>query len=488
MNYSSNISDEEKKALLDELVQQPKEAEWIEFKLNNSDPDEIGNNISALSNSATLCEKEKAYLVYGVEDKTQKIVGTNFDPDNKKIGSEELENWLGVLLNPSINFNIYRFEYSPNVWVVIFEIDQAIGYPVSFKKRSYIRVGSYTKPLFDHRGKEKALWAKLEKKVFEKGISRAKLTEDQVLDLIDYPNIFKKLSLSLPSNKQQIIEKLIQEEIIVLSRGKYNITNLGAILFSNKLSEFTPLGRKAVRVILYRGANKMETLRETKIDKGYAVGIDNIVEFIKNVTPEREVIEGTTRRKITSYPEIAIRELVVNALIHQDFTISGAGPMIEIFDNRIEFSNPGAPLVDIQRIIDHSPRSRNEKLAGLMARMNICEERGSGADKVVISCELQQLPAPYFQKEENDFTRVTIFTHRILRDMSREDRIRATYFHAVIKYLSKGYMTNQSLRQRFGIADENYPTASIIIRMSLEAHLIKTRDQDSATKYVPFWA
>jgi predicted HTH transcriptional regulator len=488
MNDRPAFTIDDRKILLDELAQQSKETEWVEFKVNNSNPEEIGCNISALSNSATLCEKEKGYLVYGVENESYKIVGTNFNPKTKKIGGEELENWLGVLLNPSINFNIHRFEYSPRIWVVIFEIDQAVGFPVSFKQRSYIRVGSYTKPLFEHRGKEKALWAKLEKKVFEKGIARAKLTEDQVLNLIDYPSIFKKLSLPLPSNKQRIVEKLVQEELITLARGKYSITNLGAILFANKLSEFSPLNRKAVRVIVYRGTDKLETLREIKGEKGYAVGIDGIVEFIKNVTPEKEVVEGATRRKITSYPEIAIRELVVNALIHQDFTISGAGPMIEIFDNRIEFSNPGAPLVDIQRIIDHSPRSRNEKLAGLMARMNICEERGSGADKVVISCELQQLPAPYFQKEENDFTRVTIFTHRTLRDMSREDRIRATYFHAVIKHLSKGYMTNQSLRQRFGIAKENYPTASVIIRMSLESHLIKTRDQDSATKYVPFWA
>ncbi len=88
------------------------------------------------------------------------------------------------------------------------------------------------------------------------------------------------------------------------------------------------------------------------------------------------------------YPELAIRELVANALIHQDFFISGAGPMVEIFENRIEITNPGSPLVSTARFIDTPPRSRNETLASMMRRFGICEERGSGIDKVITQVEL----------------------------------------------------------------------------------------------------
>ena len=97
------------------------------------------------------------------------------------------------------------------------------------------------------------------------------------------------------------------------------------------------------------------------------------------------------------YPEIAVRELVANALIHQDFAISGTGPMVEIFPDRIEITNPGTPLIDTLRFIDEPPRSRNQALASLIRRVNICEERGSGVDKVVFQVELFQLPAPDFQ-------------------------------------------------------------------------------------------
>jgi len=73
---------------------------------------------------------------------------------------------------------------------------------------------------------------------------------------------------------------------------------------------------------------------------------------------------------------------VANGLIHQDFTINGTGPTIEVFPDRIEITNTGTPLIDTLHFIDQPPRSRNEALAAMMRRLNICEERGSGIEKV----------------------------------------------------------------------------------------------------------
>ena len=121
---------------------------------------------------------------------------------------------------------------------------------------------------------------------------------------------------------------------------------------------------------------------------------------------QRQKIGKALRKEIPMCPPIAIREFVANALIHQDFYLGGSSPMIEIFGNRMEISNPGKPLIDIFRFIDHTPISRNEKLASLMRRMNICEERGCGVDRAITQCELYQLPAPDFQK--------TIYSQRSL--------------------------------------------------------------------------
>jgi predicted HTH transcriptional regulator len=194
-------------------------------------------------------------------------------------------------------------------------------------------------------------------------------------------------------------------------------------------------------------------------------------------------------RKI--YPKVAIRELIANALIHQDFLIRGMGPMVEIFDSRLEVSNPGKPLIDTNRFIDHAPKSRNEILTSLMRRMNICEERGSGVDRVIDCVEVFQLPAPDFQEEE-DFLRVTLFKYRKLNDMEKDDKIRACYQHCCLKWVCNERMTNSTLRKRLGIEEHNYTTASHIIKDTIDVGLIKDFDPENRSnrtkKYIPFWA
>jgi len=190
------------------------------------------------------------------------------------------------------------------------------------------------------------------------------------------------------------------------------------------------------------------------------------------------------------YPIIAVRELVANAIIHQDFFIRGAGPMIELFSDRMEITNPGKPLVKTERFLDSPPKSKNESLASFMRRIGICEERGSGIDKVVFQTELYQLPAPLFEVIENN-TKATLFSHRSLSKMDKDDRIRATYLHACLKYVQKQYMTNSSLRERFGISKQNSAMVSRFIKESLEKKVIKLVDPDIGrkyTRYVPFWA
>ena len=103
-------------------------------------------------------------------------------------------------------------------------------------------------------------------------------------------------------------------------------------------------------------------LKEIVIEKGYAVCMEEALTYIYTMTPTKEEIKGPYRETKFAYPPTAVREALANALIHQDFTITGAGPTVEIFNTRIEITNPGAPLIDILRLIDNPPKSRNEKL------------------------------------------------------------------------------------------------------------------------------
>lgn len=170
----------------------------------------------------------------------------------------------------------------------------------------------------------------------------------------------------------------------------------------------------------------------------------------------------------------------------------GTNPMVEIFSDRMEITNPGIPLVDTNRFLDSPPRSRNEALASFLRRIGICEERGSGIDKVVFQTELYQLPAPIFEQTDNH-TRSILFAHREFAEMTKEDRIRACYLHCCLKYVNREYMNNGSLRERFGIDAKNSAMVSRIIKETCakEISLIKLYDPEAgnkARKYVPWWA
>lgn len=485
------IDEERLKRLLEELIKFPKEVEWVEFKESNWDPVKTGELISGLANSANIHNKPFGYLIFGINDLTHDISGTKFKPKSTKKGNEEIEHWWAQRLDPKANFKICEFTYQGKE-IVLFEIPAAVDRPVGFQNNRFVRIGNINRNLKDFPEKEKIIWSNPHRKSFEKEIALSGITADQVIELLDFPNYFELINHPLPANKESILQKLEQDKLISKSRGQYDITNLCAILFAKDIRNFEPINRKAVRVIMYEGKNRIKTLKEQEGTKGYAVGFKGLINYINDKLPSNEEIKEALRIEKKMYPEIAIREIVANALIHQDFYISGASPMVEIFDDRIEISNPGIPLISTDRFIDHSPRSRNEQLASFMRRMNICEERGTGIDKVIFNIELFQLPAPKFEVMETS-TKVTLFSYKPLNRMNKEDKIRACYQHCCLKYVSNEKMTNTSLRNRFNIKRENYSIASRIISDTIKAGIIKPYDTQKThskrdAKYIPVWA
>jgi predicted HTH transcriptional regulator len=135
--------------LVAELRKLQNETEWVEFKHNNDNPEEIGECLSALSNAAALYGKMHAYLIWGIADGTHEVVGTLFQPATAKKGNEELESWLLRLLNPRIDFRFLATTVE-NKSVVILEIPRASGKPVQFQGQEFIRIGSYRKKLKDY--------------------------------------------------------------------------------------------------------------------------------------------------------------------------------------------------------------------------------------------------------------------------------------------------------------------------------------------------
>ena len=476
--------------LVNELRKLPNELQWVEFKHNNYKPEMIGKDISALANSATLCEKQRAYMIWGVNDTTHEIVWTEFNLQSLKKGNQELENWLRSLLSSNADFEFHTIQMD-NKQVGVLIIYRATTQTVMFEKVDYIRVGSYTKKLTDYPSLRVQLWDRLRESKFEDRLAKQDLELSDALRLLDYVSYFDGIGIPQPTETSEISHYLQEESIIKKQdNGLYSITNLGAILFGRKILEFRTVSRKALRVVQYSGTNRITLLKEKTFNAGYASNFKDAILYIEGILPSQEVIVGALRETKAIYPMLAIREAVANALIHQDFSITGTGPTIEIFDNRIEVTNAGTPLVDIMRIIDNPPRSRNEQLASLMRRLRMCEELGTGWDKIVISCELSQLPAPKIELYE-DSTRVVLYGSIPFSELSTEDRVWACYLHACISYVDGKALTNSSLRDRFGLDSSASASISRVIKTTMGKDLIKPVDPDTAPKYmkyVPIWA
>lgn len=475
--------------LLENILSEWTENEWIEYKHNFHSPDEIWEEISALSNSACIEEKDFWYLIFWIEDNTLKILWTNFSPKNKKVKNDDLTHWIAQRLTPKINFKLFEFKYE---WkdIVIFEISPAIDKPIAFNKIEYIRVSSIKRFLRDFPEKEEKIRKNYNNRHFEQEISKINVLSDDVIKLLDYPSFFELTNQDLPSNKSWILEKLEQENFIKKNISRYDITNLWAILFAKNLYDFENLKRKSIRVIIYKWKDKIYTIREKEFSKWYAIWFEEIIKFVDDQLPTNEEIWMVFRKENKIYPQIAIRELIANMIIHQDLFEKWTNPMVEIFLDRIEIINPWKPLIKTERFMDHSPKSRNEDIASFMRRINICEERGSWIDKVFTQVELLQLPAPKIENKE-DYTKVTLFRYKEISKMEKSEKIQSCYWHSVLKYIKNEKMTNTSLRQRFQIEDKHY-IASRIIKDTLDAWLIKLYDDWSKStrdrKYIPIWA
>lgn len=376
----------------------PQELNELDWKSGLSDKsDRLAQHISAFANYPA-----GGFLAYGIgnDGSSKPLTKQEMDEIVQKLGNIARNN----LAQPvGIEHAVAEYNDQP---VLFIKIPENPDKPVHLRGgdiyNSYKRSAGQT--IKQSRQEVKSLIAVSTGIDFESQTAESNVTDDQVLKLIDYDSYFTLQEKRLPDTKLSILQTLANEDLIKKSTQGWDVLNLGAILFAKDLKSFKDLKRKAVRVIVYQETSRINALKEQEGVKGYASGFEGLVDYIMDKLPSNEVIENALRKKVKVYPEVAIREFVANALIHQDFSVTGTGVMVEIFSDRIEITNLGIPLVDVNRFIDTAPKSRNESMASLMRRLNICEERGSGIDRAINAIEVYQLPAPKFIRGD-DYTR-----------------------------------------------------------------------------------
>ncbi|MFH1562627.1 MAG: RNA-binding domain-containing protein [Nitrospirota bacterium] len=382
--------------LLADLITLPKETEWVEFKVDYYDPQEIGEQISALSNSACLHNKAKGYLVFGIENETHNVRGTHFKPKQKKIGNEELENWLAKLLNPRIDFVIYEFQYSGKQ-IVLFEIDATENTPVRFSGVTYIRVGSYKKKLSDHPEKERKIWKKQAEYDWSAQICKGATIDDLDKDAIQKARIEYK-------NKNSRLAKEVDrwDDIKFLNNAKVTIhgkiTRTAIILLGNEESTHFLSPSVAQMTWILKD--------EHNIEKDYAhfgppflLNIEKLFGKIRNLKYRYMPDNTLFPTEIDQYDSWVIREALHNCIAHQDYELRGRINVIENPDELI-FTNVGSFIPgSVEEVIklDAPPTQyRNDHLVRAMLNLNMIETIGSGIKKMFQKQRQRFFPLPSY--------------------------------------------------------------------------------------------
>lgn len=457
------------------------ESERLEFKEAKQQID----TAKLLRYCVALANEGGGHLVLGVKDKPPRhVVGT------QAFAAASDLNDIKARIVDKLRIRVDVAELiHPDGRVLVFAVpSRPAGQPMDFDGAYLMRAGDDLVPMTPDQLRR--IFAEGQPDWFSQAAKQG-ASADEVIALLDTQAYFEMSHLPYPTSRDGVLTRLSGEGLIIQAAPGWTITNLAAILLAKKLDAFSPtLARKAPRVVIYEGTSKLHTREDKPGSRGYAVGFESLVDFVHSAAPQNRFVEQAVREEVKMFPKQALRELIANALVHQDFMVSGASVMIEMYDDRVEISNPGLPPISVERFIDEY-RSRNERLADRMRRLGICEEKGSGVDKVIEAAELSQLPAPDFRVGELRTTAV-LFAHEDFSAMSKADRVRACYQHCCLMYVTNHRMSNQSLRERFGLQESKAATVSLVISATKEAGLIKA-DESATTstryaRYLPFWA
>jgi len=402
------VIQEELEQILSELRQLPEETEWVEFKKDKYKPQEIGEYISALSNSACLHNKERGYLVFGIEDETHKIVGTHFKPKQTKVGNEELENWLARLLSPRIDFLIYELPYR-NEPIVLFEIDATANTPVKFSGVSYIRVGSYKKKLSDYPEKERKIWSK--KIGYDWSTMSCKGATIDDLDpeaLLRARKEFKQKHPDLANEVDVWDDQTFLNKAKVTKRGR--VTRTAIILLGKEESEHFLSPSVATITWILRD--------DQDLDKDYAhfgppfiLNVDRLFAKLRNLKYRYLPSGRLFPIDITQYDPWVIREALHNCIAHQDYELRGRISIIEKPDE-LMFNNVGSFIPgDVETVIYQNwPPDiyRNLFLAQAMVNLNMIDTIGSGIRRMFQKQKQRFFPLPDYDLSHSERVNVEI--------------------------------------------------------------------------------
>ena len=453
-------------ALIDRLRAEPNETEWLEFKANNYEPQRIGENLSALSNSACIHNQPRGYLIFGIDDSTHTVVGTRFDPYSQKgKGNQDLLPWLAAGLSPNPGVEVRVAEH-PDGRVVLFEISPARSQPVSFFGKASVRVGSSTTDLSKHPGKAKTIWTRGHDWTAER-------CESATLDDLDPEAVAKAREQFIVKHPGQAVEVSGWDDRTFLNKAKVlkqgEVTNAAVLLLgrAESASLLSPAVAK-ISWILKDDANR--EMDYEHFGPPLLLAGDRMQKRIRNLIV-RTLPSGTLfPQEITQYDPWVIREALHNCIAHQDYGLHGRISVVE-FPDRVILTNLGDFIPgDVETVIrQDAPQSfyRNRFLADAMVELNLIDTQGGGIKRMFETQRRRSFPLPDYDLSKPGTVSVTLngrildehYT-RLLMARSDLDLWRVILLDKVQKRVVISREDHKGLKQA-GLVEGRYPSLMI---------------------------
>lgn len=355
--------------IIENLLRLQDEYEWLDFKENWFNKDEIGEYISAIANGACLCGKEYGYIIWGVKDNSRDIVGTsiNFDKD---INHEPYKHYLARNLKPSIAFEAIEKEYQGKR-IVMLQIPSSKSVQTKYKEVSYFRIGSSKEKINKFPEWELKLNTTLQEGFPTiVNVAAPDYAQDLTFEKLFMYYAAKGISLKLDSFERSL--KLKNKN------GQYNVM---AYILSDQNSI-------PVRVSIFSGRDKAAPLFSVKEFGNTCImySMDKILEYgdAINIIQADERNRISERRDVPLFDYEAFHEAILNAFIHNKWLTLNA-PQISIFTDRIEILSHGGLAIDQDENGFYSGASLpvNDVLASIFLQLRISERSGRGVPKIV---------------------------------------------------------------------------------------------------------
>jgi ATP-dependent DNA helicase RecG len=403
--------------LLQDLCTQLQEQQWLEFKLNGIDHEQIGEYISAMSNGATLANKVFGYLVWGVQDVTHTIKGTTFTFVNAKHGNQDLELWLRSYLEPKINFEIFEFDYSEKQHIVLLRIPPAKGEPVNFQRKAFVRVGSHKTELRKYTDWMRIIYNSQED-WSAKIVANASIAELDTEALRLARVKFKEKN----TGKQWFDEIDTWDESTFLDKAK--ITSAGKITNTAILLLGKPEAVRLISPHISQITWKLETeeVAYEHFDIPFFISVNDIVKRIRNVRYKFFPNDQLIAIEVQKYDSEVILEALNNCIAHQDYSQNARIVLIEKV-NKLIFKNIGSFFegkAEDYSVGNITPKKyRNKWLVDAMVNLNMIDSLGLGIHKMYRSQYKRYFPLPDYTNSSPNEVVLEIYGHTIDENYSK---------------------------------------------------------------------